>query len=120
MNSKDPFTTAQFSEDDFRSFVQRFSWTFAKTYAETAPHEYVALNKVGVHNKDDFIKAAQFIRDNGYRAMYYTRDGFYYSLDEHYYWTMNENAADTNLVNRAKLSDYELVNNSWVRRRKAD
>ena len=120
MNSKNPCTAAQLSEADFRSFVHRFTWTFAKTYAETAPHEYVALNKVGGHNKEAFVKAAQFIRDNGFRAMYYTRDGFYYSLEEHYYWTMDENIADTNLVNRARLSDYELVSNSWVRRKNSD
>jgi hypothetical protein len=102
-----------FSIEDFRNFVGKFKWTFAKTYAKTAPHEYIVLAKVGLEHKADFIKAAQFIRDAGFRAFYYKSQRFYFALDDYYYWTMDENAEDTNLINRAKLTDYELINNSW-------
>ena len=102
-----------YSETDFREFVNKFQWIFAKTYAQTAPHEYIVLDKVGNKYKDEFVKIAQFIRDKGFKAMYYTREGFYYKLDENYYWTMDENVNDTNLINRAKLSDYEFIDNSW-------
>jgi hypothetical protein len=102
-----------YTENDFRNFINQFQWTFAKTYADKAPHEYIVLEKVGLEFKADFIKIAQFIMDNGFKAMYYTREGYYYRIEENYYWTMDKNVEDTNLINRAKWSDYELIDNSW-------
>jgi hypothetical protein len=102
-----------FNENEFRDFVSKFKWTFAKTYATTAPHEYIVLRKVGLEHKADFINAAQFIRDAGFRAFYYKSKRFYYSLGDFYYWTMDEAVKDTDLINRAKLADYELIDNSW-------
>lgn len=102
-----------YSEQQFKEFVNKFEWIFAKTYAEIAPHEYIVLKKVGYQHKSEFIKIAEFIRQKGFEAYYYSRVGFYYILDEYYYWTMDENVNDTDLINRAKLSEYELINNSW-------
>lgn len=109
--------TDRFTEADFRNFVNKFTWTFAKTYAKTAPHEYIALNKVGLEHKPDFIKAAQFIQENGFEAYYYKSKRFYYIMGDYYYWTMDENVEDTDLINRARLADYELIDNKWIRRK---
>ena len=87
----------QYTEIDFRNFINLLEWTFAKTYAQKGPHEYVVLKKVGLHFKEEFIKIAQFIRDKGFKALYYSREGFYYRIDENYYWTMDEKAEDTDL-----------------------
>lgn len=105
--------TSIYTEKEFREFVDRFQWTFAKTYATKGPHEYIALSKVGAQHKADFVSAARFIRDSGFRAYYYSRQGYYFILGENYYWTMNEKLEDTDLINRAKLSAYELIDNSW-------
>ena len=46
---------------------------------------------------------------------------WYYIVDEYYYWTMDPKAEDTDLINRAKLSDFEFVETDGktiVRRRK--
>jgi len=102
-----------YTEDDFKKFVNKFQWIFAKTYADKGPHEYIVLKEDGQQYKDEFVKIAQFIRDHGFKAMYYKWEGYYYKLDENYYWTMDNNVNDTNLINRAKLSDYELIDNSW-------
>ena len=102
-----------YTEEDFRTFVNKFTWTSAKTYVNRAPHEYVALSKVGPEHQLEFIKAAQFIRQAGFKALYYNRPNFYYILDGNYYWTMDDRVEDTNLINRAKLSDYELIAGRW-------
>ncbi len=107
------YNTNSYSENNFREFANKFQWIFAKTYEQTAPHEYIVLDKVGNEYKDEFITIAQFIRNKGFKAMYYTRQGYYYKLDKYYYWTMDNDVNDTNLINRAKLSDYELIDNSW-------
>ena len=102
-----------YTADDFRTFVNKFTWTFAKTYADRAPHEYVALSVVGLEHQPEFIEAARFIRETGFMALYYNRPNFYYILDGNYYWTMDDRVEDTNLINRAKLSDYELIAGHW-------
>jgi len=103
----------QYSEVDFRNFINQFQWTFAKTYAQKGPHEYIVLEKLGLKYRDEFIKIAQFIRDKGFKALYYRREGYYYRVDENYYWTMDERVDDTDLINRAKWDDYELLDNAW-------
>jgi hypothetical protein len=102
-----------YTENDFKNFINKFQWIFAKTYADKAPHEYIVLDKIGLQHKDEFVKIAQFIREVGFKAMYYTREGYYYKLDENYYWTMDDDLNDTNLINRAKFSDYDLIDNTW-------
>ena len=102
-----------YTEKEFKDFVNQFNWIFAKTYADTAPHEYIVLKKVGEQHRDEFIKIAKFIRKKGFKAYYYSRAGYYYIIDENYYWTMDDDVNDTDLINRAKLNDYELINNSW-------
>jgi hypothetical protein len=102
-----------YTADDFRTFVNKFTWIFARTYANRAPHEYLTLSKVGLEHQPEFIKAAQFIREAGFKAFYYSQPNFYYILDDHYYWTMDDPVEDTDLINRAKLSDYELINGHW-------
>lgn len=103
----------EYTESRFRDFVNRFSWIFAKTYANKAPHEYIVLNKVWEEHKEEFIKIAQFIRDKGFKAFYYTKEGYYYKLDENYYWTMDDPIEATDLINRAKNADYDLIDNTW-------
>ena len=105
--------TSTFTENEFREFVDRFKWTFAKTYASTAPHEYIVLSKVGPQHKADFVNVARFIREAGFKAYYYRRQGYYFILDDNYYWTMDEKVEDTDLINRAKTSEYELIDNAW-------
>jgi hypothetical protein len=100
-------------ENDFRDIVSKFEWTFAKTYAKKAPHEYIVLDQVGIEHKAQFVAVARFIREAGFEAYYYGRKGHYFILDDNYYWTMDEKIEDTDLINRAKLSEYELVENSW-------
>ena len=102
-----------YTDKDFRDFVNRFKWNFAKTYANKAPHEYIVLGKVGIEHKAEFVKIARFIREAGFKAHYYRRQGYYFILGDNYYWTMDENIDDTDLINRAKLSEYELIDNSW-------
>lgn len=46
---------------------------------------------------------------------------WYYIVDAYYYWTMDPKVEDTDLINWAKLSDFEFVETDGktiVRRRK--
>jgi hypothetical protein len=97
-----------------RGFVNKYQWTFAKTYAQKAPHEYLVLDRIKDEwDRDMFVGVAQFINDAGFTAYYYSRQGRYYILDDYYYWTMDEVISETDLINRAKLADYSLINRQW-------
>ena len=43
-------------------------WTFAKTYAETAPHDYVVEGRTDGITHDDMVRAARVIHTFGHRA----------------------------------------------------
>ncbi len=100
-------------DDQFRDFVNNFSWTYAKTYAKICPHEYIVKDKIDQDQWDDLVKVVAFIREEGFIANYKSRSGKYYILDDHYYWTMGEPVEETTVLNRAKLSDYQLIDNIW-------
>ena len=57
-----------------------------------------------------FQEIARFIREKGFVAEYgRLGPNWYYIVDEYYYWTLDKNVEDTDLINRAKLSDFEFV-----------
>ena len=94
----------------FQDFINRQEWTFAKTYAAFCPHEYVVMRRLPGKEWPLFAQIAQFIRDEGFVAEYgRLGSNWYYIVDEYYYWTMDKNVEDTDLINRAKLSDFEFV-----------
>ena len=110
------------NHDCFRDFINRHEWIFAKTYAAFCPHEYIIMKKLPEEEWKLFPGIAQFIRDEGFVAQYgRLGPNWYYVVDEYYYWTLDAKVEDTDLINRAKLSDYEFVdmNGRKIVRRKA-
>lgn len=98
--------------DDFRSFIQGKNWTFAKSMPRT-PHEYIVKGKLAPDEQAMFEKIAQFIRDAGFNCKYFKAERQYYILDDFYYWTMGDPIPETIILNRAKLSQYEIKNGRW-------
>jgi SAM-dependent methyltransferase len=80
------------------------SWTFAKTYAETAPHEYVILGRNGCPlNRDDFVRASKVIATFGEPAKFYSMTGIYLTSADGLtkWWTMDADLKATDLINQA-------------------
>jgi len=107
------------NDDEMRSFITHSPWIFAKTYADICPHEYIVKKNLDSSQRAVFEDIVKFIRDEGFEAVYEARAGMYYILDECYYWTMGAPIEETTVLNRAKLSDYLLVNKKWLYRGKA-
>jgi len=101
------------NDDQLRDFISSFTWTYAKTYAKICPHEYIVKDKIHEKYHERFIQVVNYIRENGFAANYKSRAGKYYILDDHYYWTMGAPIEETTVLNRAKLSDYSLIDNTW-------
>lgn len=82
--------------------ANRLEWTFAKTYATTAPHDYVVLGRCPM-NRADFIRAAKVIHTFGEPGKYWNSTNVYLTSPNGRWkwWTMDGDLNDTNLINRA-------------------
>ena len=83
--------------------ARKVEWTWAKTYADSAPHWYVVLGRTRGMDRDDFVKVAELIRTYGEPGKFYSRVGLYLFNPErtHKVWSMDENVKDTDLINLA-------------------
>ena len=109
---------AFFEEENnrIREFVSKYPWTFAKTYAEFAPHEYYVKDKLDETGQEEFVWFVEFIRDYGFDCMFGKQLHTYYELDGHYYWTMGDPIEETLILNRCKVSDYSIKNDAmWYK-----
>lgn len=88
------------TQEDFRDWINRTTWTFAKTYAEKAPHEYAVLGKPNTE-LSDLYKATMFILRNGFVQMFYQTPFMSYEIDDRRYWTY----MSYDLVNRTLEGD---------------
>ena len=82
---------------ELKTFVDETSWTFAKTYAKTWPHEYIVRDRV---DKELFLSVVQHIREHGYEGNFYHKPITYFDEDGRVYWTMGAPIAETTIVNR--------------------
>ena len=90
----------------FIEFIASQKWIFAKTYSETAPHEYCL--KKNCETIELFNEAVQFIRDNGVKEFFFKKSFIYFYHDGYKYWTMGAPIPITILINRTNdLKKYE-------------
>lgn len=78
-------------------------WTFAKTYAASAPHSYVVAGRTSGLTGADFVRAGRVIRTFGQPGKFYSYTNVYLtSADGRLkWWTMDADVADTDLINQA-------------------
>lgn len=80
-------------------------WTWAKTYADSAPHRYVVLGRTPGLNRSDFVRAGAVIRTFGQPGKFYRSTNIYLEVGEWKWWTMDPRVVDTDLINRAPRGD---------------
>jgi len=90
---------------ELKAFVDETSWTFAKTYAKTWPHEYIVRDRV---DEELFLSLVRHIREHGYQGWFYRKPITYFDEDGMVYWTMGAPVEETIIVNRCtKEQSYE-------------
>ena len=82
--------------DKLKNFIETQNWIFAKTYAETYPHEYIVQERV---DNDLFLELAEFIENNGYEEYFYNKKQIYFDFEDFTYWHME------NIINRCVIED---------------
>ena len=100
--------TESFSPE-LRGFVNDQEWVFAKTYADTWPHEYLVREQV---DENYFVALVEHIRANGYLGYFYKKEIIYYHEDGQVCWTMGAPVDETTIINRCRLDqtyEYRLA-----------
>ena len=92
-------TRGHMDDARMRDFVNAHDWTFATTYKDTAPHEYVVIKPDNKERKI-FEAIVLYIRARGYDEKYEGRTYRYYDLDGKKYWTMGDPLEVTIILNR--------------------
>ena len=87
--------------DDVRSFVESTTWTFAKTYAQTWPHEYVVRTPA---NAQTLLTLARHIFEHGTDESFYAHVRKYHHEHGKVYWAMDPTPETTDLINRCDES----------------
>lgn len=87
--------------DDVRAFVESASWTFAKTYADTWPHEYIVRNE---ENASLILALARHIFEHGIDGRFYSQVRKYHHEGGKVYWSMDSTPESTTLINRCDES----------------
>ena len=91
-----------------KSLIGKASWIYAKTYADTNPHEYIVKGKCNLSSKEfeEIVEALEkyFIEEPFYKAMFK-----YTYIGDFKYWHMAHKypnpITDAILVNRAEVKD---------------
>ena len=83
--------------DDVRKFVESTTWTFAKTYAATWPHEYVVRKS---ENAVMILALARHIFEHGTDGRFYSQVRKYHHEGGKVYWSMDSTPKATGLINR--------------------
>ncbi len=91
-----------------KAFIKKQMWTFAKTYADRAPHEYIVRHKC-VGEDAEFMAMVDYISENGITMYFWNHPNKYIFVDGWQYWVMKESDDDPSIViNRANLEEYKL------------
>ena len=82
--------------NELRTFIADLAWIFAKTYADTYPHEYIVQERV---DNDLFLELAEHIDSVGYERNFYSKPVIYWDYEGYTYWHMG------NIINRCVEAD---------------
>lgn len=96
-----------FTIDEAKAFAESQKWRFAKTYAKSAPHEYLIKKWLPAEERLLFERLVQTINTRSVVGYFYGHKNNYLILGDHYYWYMPfypDNMA-VDLINRT-TTDY--------------
>ena len=82
--------------EKLKNFIKEQDWIFAKTYAETWPHEYIVQERV---DNEFYLELANHIDKFGYEDYFYKSKQIYFNYDGFTYWHMD------NIINRCVERD---------------
>ena len=93
--------------DKIRTFINKQSWIFAKTYANKAPHEYVVRGKIN-GTDEEFMEVVNLIQEKGITMYFWSHPNKCIFVDDYQYWVMRDGDDDpTTILNRCRIEEYK-------------
>jgi len=95
-------------------FAAGRQWTFAKTYAATAPHDYIVQERAPGVTHEDMVRAARVIHTFGVPGKYYGHTKIYLTSPDGRlrWWTEDSDLTQTTLVNQATTARQYGIQNA--------
>ncbi len=87
------------NEKEFKNWIKKSQWKFAKSAKDTNPHFYTLIHGV---NRLNFIEAAKYINANGSQEWFWKRPYTVLKIDGWKYWTMTTDYSEIILINKTK------------------
>lgn len=81
---------------ELEKFIFSSQWKFAKTYADSWPHEYLVQEEV---DNELFLSLARHLYARGYEGHFYKTKHVYFDYGVYTYWCIN------NIINRCPRSE---------------
>lgn len=95
--------------EEFKAFTETEVWTFAKTYADKAPHEYIVMKRT-ISPDEMYFEAVKYIQEEGIQMHFWNLVNNYVFCKEQgkYYWVMCNGKGVPLVINRANIDDYKI------------
>jgi len=87
------------TEQEIQDFINKNEWIFAKTYADTTPHEYCLFERT--IDKEEYNRFVAHMKQNLVKEKFFRTFFTYFYYGEHKYWTMEREGRQPTLINRA-------------------
>ena len=90
------------TQDEIRlkKFIDNATWIFAKTYAKTAPHEYVIYDNLDAQRQKEYEWFAKQIEEKGIDEKFYKTTFRYLYFEGRKYWTHDTEQRKGGVLNR--------------------
>ena len=83
-----------------KKFIDNNNWIFAKTYAKTAPHEYLIYDKLDEETQKEYNWFIKQIEEKGIDKKFYQITFRYLYFDGMKYWIHGAGENDRGILNR--------------------
>jgi|SRR3989344_3275352 len=83
-----------------KKFIDNNNWIFAKTYAKTAPHEYLIYDKLDEETQKEYNWFIKQIEEKGVDEKFYQITFRYLYFDGMKYWIHGAGENDRGILNR--------------------
>lgn len=88
------------------NIIEKNKWIFAKTYANTHPHQYIVKSRCS--GEGDFDCLCEYIKKYGHFEYFFKKRGTYCSIGEFTYWNMGD------IINRRWNDMYQLTDTKQI------
>jgi len=83
-----------------KKFIDNNRWIFAKTYAKTAPHEYLVYDDLDAEMQKEYDWLVKQIEEKGVDEKFYQSTFRYLYVGDMKYWVHDSGGNDKGILNR--------------------